>query len=176
MDRLPLGRACATCGAWTLREDLRDGCYCTPCGREYQRRYRAANRDKLKAYHREWERNNKDRKHDYGKKYRAANADKEREKLRRWREDNPEKWKAQYHNHRASIEGLEGSFTAEEWVQLCAALECRCARCGRLATEQELTVDHIAPLSMGGSNYIENIQPLCGPCNSSKGTQTIDYR
>ncbi len=39
-----------------------------------------------------------------------------------------------------------------------------------------LTPDHIIPLSQKGPNTIDNIQPLCLNCNSSKGTKTIDYR
>lgn len=32
-------------------------------------------------------------------------------------------------------------------------------------------------LANGGSNYIENIQPLCRSCNSSKSNRyTFDYR
>jgi 5-methylcytosine-specific restriction endonuclease McrA len=34
----------------------------------------------------------------------------------------------------------------------------------------------VVPVSAGGANTIDNIQPLCGPCNSAKHTQTIDYR
>jgi 5-methylcytosine-specific restriction endonuclease McrA len=39
-----------------------------------------------------------------------------------------------------------------------------------------LTEDHVVPLSLGGSNDIDNIQPLCKSCNSSKRGRHIDYR
>lgn len=40
---------------------------------------------------------------------------------------------------------------------------------------RNLTIDHITPQSKGGTDHIENLQLLCGACNSLKGNRTQDY-
>lgn len=40
-----------------------------------------------------------------------------------------------------------------------------CRKCGATA---KLTLDHVKPWSKGGLDVVENLQTLCGPCNSSK--------
>lgn len=49
----------------------------------------------------------------------------------------------------------------------------RCLSCG---SEENLTVDHVIPLDVGGRHAEDNFQTLCGPCNSRKATTAIDYR
>lgn len=41
--------------------------------------------------------------------------------------------------------------------------------CAICKTTEKLTVDHIIPLSKGGSNDLNNLQILCKSCNSKKG-------
>ena len=42
-----------------------------------------------------------------------------------------------------------------------------CVRCGKPAD----TIDHIIPLSKGGTNDIDNLQPMCWKCNKAKGSK-----
>ena len=74
----------------------------------------------------------------------------------------------------------EGSHTFGEWELLKKQYGYTCPCCGEKEPFEGriklLTEDHIIPLFKGGSDYIENIQPLCHRCNSKKHTEIIKYK
>ena len=102
-------------------------------------------------------------------------------KATKWTDDykkrNPlkrDKWKKQAGRNRRSrrVQSI-GKFTSAEWEELCTLYNNKCVCCEEI---KPLTVDHVIPLSKGGTNYISNIQPLCRSCNSRKGTHSTDFR
>lgn len=75
--------------------------------------------------------------------------------------------------NRLKIEGLFHSFG--EWELLKKQYGFTCPCCHKTEPQIKLTEDHIIPLSKGGSDLIENIQPLCQSCNTRKFTKIIKF-
>jgi 5-methylcytosine-specific restriction endonuclease McrA len=94
-----------------------------------------------------------------------------------WRKNNPRKHRANMSANNATRHakyyGAPGKWTGAQWFALCKMYGNVCLRCHR---KRRLTPDHVIPFSKGGTNYRNNIQPLCKPCNSGKRDKTTDYR
>lgn len=130
--------------------------------KEYSRRYRKEHPEKIRESCRRYRKKNYDK-------------DKRKEYNKRWAKKYPEKFRhylraVSYRRRHAS-----GSHTLGEWENLKAQYDWICPACRKREPKVRLTVDHIIPLSKGGSNNIENIQPLCGSCNSRKNAKIIKY-
>ena len=53
--------------------------------------------------------------------------------------------------------------------QLFGKQEGRCGGCRVAFPFRNFTIDHVIPQSQGGSDHFDNLQLLCGACNSVKG-------
>jgi 5-methylcytosine-specific restriction endonuclease McrA len=73
---------------------------------------------------------------------------------------------------RARKRAAPGNFTGADARKLFVAQEGFCAACYASIIDG-YHVDHIMPLSRGGSNWPDNLQLLCPPCNHSKGAKTM---
>lgn len=66
---------------------------------------------------------------------------------------------------------LAGNIDKFAWEEKLKLFQGKCQLCG---TMEKITIDHIIPLSKGGTNDISNLQPLCIHCNTSKGNKGED--
>jgi 5-methylcytosine-specific restriction endonuclease McrA len=104
---------------------------------------------------------------------------------RNWRKANSLKRIEYRHDRMAQIKLLGGRFTAKQFDEVKRKQRYRCLWCNKQEPQISLTVDHIIPstkwLDVIGLrpvayhfNDIQNIQALCGPCNSSKSDRLLD--
>jgi 5-methylcytosine-specific restriction endonuclease McrA len=97
------------------------------------------------------------------------------ESHKKWNAKNPDRVRFYRQVRKARKKGAGGTFTYSDWVALKAKFGNKCLDCGAPEHQKPLTVDHIIPVSKGGSNSIDNIQPLCMDCNMRKYTKAVDF-
>lgn len=155
---------------------------CATCQYEHRIRWREANPDKEAESRlisvRVWAARNPERKRELAKK---SNAKPEVSannvaRAKRWTEKNPERATeirlVADRNRRALKRGAEGYHTKADIASMLSRQKYKCAECGAsVRLRKNRHVDHIKPLSRGGSNWPSNLQILCPPCNLHKGAK-----
>lgn len=103
----------------------------------------------------------------YMKAYNAAHLDKRRISQKKYRENNKNSRHINQQTRRTAgrvnIKFIQNIFDR--------AKSC-CVYCGKL--HSKLEIDHIEPISAGGSHTEDNLIPCCRSCNASKGTKPIE--
>lgn len=99
-------------------------------------------------------------------------------RMRRWRQRNRARANVQSaiakHRWKAKRDGLLCTLTVAQWLAYLEQTGWRCLACGE--QPDSLSIGHIIPHCKGGPLTLENVQPLCMPCNRRQGRQTVDYR
>jgi hypothetical protein len=144
--------------------------------------WRAANRERWDEAARVWQKANREHVASLRAAWHRANADHRRITSKVWRQENAEKIKAvkkawlaanklrtrvYVENRRVRKLANGGSHTAEQIEALYIRQRERCAGCNK-SIRKYYEIDHIIPITRGGSNNISNIQLLCLPCNRTK--------
>lgn len=84
----------------------------------------------------------------------------------------PEKCKKYYtvskENPTCKLSNGRKVYSKEQRKMVYAKYDCRCALCGQKIKFEDMTLDHIVPLSMGGADSMENLQVACLACNHLK--------
>jgi 5-methylcytosine-specific restriction endonuclease McrA len=127
-------------------------------------------KSKVKAYQKE----NRDAVRKRKRAHYLANWAEIRAKFSEWAKANRHILRVHERRYKALLKGAEGTHTAadvarlmEEQGALCASPACR------KSLVEGYQVDHIVPLSRGGTNWATNIQLLCSTCNQSKSNKHV---
>jgi 5-methylcytosine-specific restriction endonuclease McrA len=146
----------------TLANGLRADC--RSCRKAERRRVYLLNRVHELAVNARWHRQNHAKHTEMNRRWRAANRERERELIRRWGREHPELLRAYRYQRRARKLGAAGSATAE---QIQARIDFYGGLCW-MCREPYDELDHVKPLSRGGSNWPANLRPACLRCNRTK--------
>jgi 5-methylcytosine-specific restriction endonuclease McrA len=150
--------------------------------REYNKAWKVANKErqydlakKWRAEHPEnvqravkkWQDANRDRLHENNARWHATHPDEARERRKRWRGENPEREKIHKHTRRTRISESGGSFTVSDIQNMLKQQKGKCIVC-LTSIKENYHIDHVIPVSKGGSSDRSNLQLLCPRCNMSK--------
>lgn len=160
------------CGDWAKRnKDAR---------RKIEARSYAKHREKRMAMSKDWKDRNKVRCNEYHRQWKLDHPERIKELMaparKRWKKNNPDAVAADSAKRRALKANAIGSHTKQEIADLFIKQNGICANnyCGKALTSR-FHRDHIVALSVGGTNFIENIQLLCPRCNTVKGKKPMSW-
>jgi 5-methylcytosine-specific restriction endonuclease McrA len=134
---------------------------------ESRQQWRDGNRDRISAQSNAWRKEHPEQRRTTLQLWRDANKEKHSEQRKSRRKAKPHVYRAHAENRRARKMAAGGSYTADQIERLFLLQRQKCVGCG-VSIKQYFEVDHIVPLTKGGSSDISNIQLLCKRCNRWK--------
>lgn len=165
------GEPCIACGANEWGNDRK----CKACMRKRASEWYWKNRDRAIKTRLEYQREHHADMLGRCQAYRKRHPERKKESEKKWNSSNPDKLKESCRRRRARRLGADGEYSHKQFREMCVLYGNVCLCCG--ASGVPLAADHVVPLTKGGSNGIENIQPLCRSCNSKKSNRhSTDYR
>ena len=169
-------------------------CRCNLCkaaSASYSRLRYARDPDKMRLRHRlyrqkypervaasvaRWEATHPESARDRARQYKFWHPARVRESQQHYAQNHAAHFAAKEALRRARQANAGGTVTAASWQALQDAYgltggDVLCAYCSRGTKTPQM--DHVVPLARGGHHAADNLVPVCGQCNSRKGTKSL---
>lgn len=92
------------------------------------------------------------------------------ERTKQWAKNNPDRVKTNARNGKQKRKNVPGKHTAQDIAAIIKLQKGKCAYC-KVKLGKKRHIDHIVPVSKGGTNDRQNLQITCIPCNLTKGAR-----
>lgn len=110
---------------------------------------------------------------EYWRDYNGRTKSYHSERTMKWCRDHPEKKRNLSRQRKALLKNAEGIHTANDVALILEEQNFTCPYCLSDLSDG-YHVDHYVPLSLGGSNWPDNLQCTCPTCNMRKGAKHPD--
>lgn len=145
--------------------------------KEYQRNYQKENPEKNRKHNQKYREEHREEYNEYHRIYYHTHP-KCREQIYRWRKNNPDKVKYYVEKRRERLKNIESCYTKEDLEEKLNSTNGICQMCGEYVGIENLTLEHILPISKAPKGFvytIDDIQFLCRSCNSKKRDKLLLY-
>lgn len=163
---------------------------CVECQKIRIKNWSIKNKERVYQYNKElylsqkntignWYHRNKQKALEYNKKYRQMNRDKVNQIAKNYTIRHPERrletCRLSSRNRRSKVSGAGGFHTKQDIIEIYLAQNGRCSYC-KVKVGRKYHVDHIIPISKGGTGSKDNLQICCPSCNLRKNAKDpIDF-
>lgn len=159
---------------------------CKACKSEYEKRYYAEHREKIAKRHEEYYAQygdeirtrrmaqyyeNHERDTAKWRDYYKRTSEYHKERAKEYRKNNPEKVRLRVRIRGERRRKNGGTYTKRDILKLMELQKHKCHWCLCSLDKTKWHIDHVIPLSRGGSNDLSNIRLACAKCNMSKGNK-----
>lgn len=121
----------------------------------------AKNKEHISELRKQWRDNNKEIIRTQKKQSYEAN----KEHVSEYKKANRDIYNIINQRHRANKNCLPSNYSKQQWGTVKQYFNNKCAYCGSFSL---LEIEHVVPVSKGGSFTADNIIPACKKCNTSK--------
>lgn len=166
------GRSCPS-GHSPIRRLVSTG-GCVACQAAHAARYRIVKPEMQRNAKAAYKARHPERVLQHAREHYARTKEASQLRHKKWLKANPFK-RREHEAARRAKAGKSERYTAADIDALLVIQQFGCIYCGK-SLRHKFHVDHIVPLSKGGSNGRKNIQLLCQPCNQTKHARhPIDF-
>lgn len=138
--------------------------------RVYGAAYRAAHREETRAYNAAYHAAHREEERARVAAWAAAHREEVNARTAAYHAAHPEQNRAHTRNRRARLRCAPGTHTAADVAAQYLRQHGRCYWCGAKVAK-EYHVDHVFPVTKGGSNGPDNLVVTCPTCNLSKAAR-----